>query len=318
MTETPTVSRSTTPPEVGKGRGPAGHPKAPPGEPRRIGYLYILPAFLFYGAFVIVPMLQTGWLSFFDWDGISAGTWVGLENYRALVEDPRLRGAFVHAGVLILFYSVLPVCLGLAIAAMLARGRVRGMTVFRTVFFLPHIIAMVVVAVIWRWIYSPITGPLNEFLRWIGLDGLTRAWLGESATALPALGLAGTWVQFGLCMVLLLAGMQKISPDLYDAARVDGAGPFREFLAVTLPGLRAELAVAVTITMIGALRTFDLIFMTTSGGPGHATNVPALEVYNRAFFLGQVGSASALAVTLTIVIMALVFVAIRLGEERGG
>jgi raffinose/stachyose/melibiose transport system permease protein len=310
--------KTETRPESDKTSASFGGRKVPPGEPRRIGYLYVLPAFLFYFAFVILPMLQTGWLSLFEWDGISAGTWVGFENYRALFEEPRLRGAFVNAGTLILFYSVIPVCLGLFVAAILARGRVRGMVIFRTVFFLPHIIAMVVVAVIWRWIYEPQTGPLNELLRWLGLDGIARPWLGESLTALPALGVAGTWVQFGLCMVLLLAGIQKIPPELYDAARVDGAGPVREFLAVTLPGLRAELAVAVTITMIGALRTFDLIFMTTRGGPGYATNVPALEVYNRAFFAGQVGSASALAVTLTVLIMVLAFLAIRLGEEKDG
>jgi raffinose/stachyose/melibiose transport system permease protein len=117
-------------------------------------------------------------------------------------------------------------------------------------------------------------------------------------------------------MVLFLAGIQKISPDLYDAAKVDGAGPLREFFAVTLPGLRAEVAVALTLTMISALRTFDLIYMTTRGGPGNATDVPAYEVYERAFLTGQVGSAAALGITLAIIIFVIAIVIVRLGEEK--
>jgi raffinose/stachyose/melibiose transport system permease protein len=164
-------------------------------------------------------------------------------------------------------------------------------------------------------IYAP-DGPLNEGLRLLGLDTLAQAWLGGFTTALPVLGVVGAWVQFGLCMVLLLAGIQKIPPDLYDAAKVDGAGPLREFFTVTLPGLRAELAVALTLTMISALRTFDLIYITTRGGPGDATNVPALEVYERAFLTGQVGAAAALGITLAAVIFVLSFLTIRLGEGK--
>ena len=140
---------------------------------------------------------------------------------------------------------------------------------------MPQTIATVVVALAWVWIYAP-SGPLNESLRAIGLGSLARGWLGDFTFALPALGLVGTWVMFGLCLVLFLAGIQKIPTTLYEAARVDGAGRVREFFAVTLPGLRGELSVALTLTTIMALRTFDLIYVSTSGGPGTSTTVPSV------------------------------------------
>jgi raffinose/stachyose/melibiose transport system permease protein len=241
---------------------------------------------------------------------------VGLGNYTALLTDPSLRGPFVHALVLLVFYSLLPILVGLLLASVLSRVRVRGLTFFRTVLFLPQVLAMVVVAVTWRWIYAP-DGLLNQTLRLVGLDGLTRAWLGDFQLALPAVGLAGTWVGFGLCMVLFLAGVQAIPVERYEAARLDGAGAFREFLAVTLPALRPQVAVAATLTIVAGLRNFDLIYLTTSGGPGTSTSVPAYEVYHRAFELSQVGAGAAVGITLTLMIFVLTVVVSRLVEGRG-
>jgi raffinose/stachyose/melibiose transport system permease protein len=152
-------------------------------------------------------------------------------------------------------------------------------------------------------------------LRFVGLGSVARPWLGDFSWALAAVGLIGAWITTGLCMVLFLSGVQKIPRDLYDAARVDGAGPFREFLAVTLPGLRNELAVAATLTIIGALRSFDVIFVTTSGGPGDATTVPGILIYRRAFTTGQVGSACALAATLALIIFAITFLITRIADR---
>jgi raffinose/stachyose/melibiose transport system permease protein len=179
-------------------------------------------------------------------------------------------------------------------------------TFYRSVLFMPQTIATVVVAIAWVWIYAP-DGPLNEALRAVGLGGLARGWLGDFTTALPALGLVGTWVTFGLCLVLFMAGIQKIPYTLYEAARVDGAGRVREFFAVTLPGLRGELAVALTLTTIMALRTFDLIYVSTSGGPGTATTVPSYLVYQNAFATGRVGLAACMAVVLTLLIFVVAF-----------
>jgi raffinose/stachyose/melibiose transport system permease protein len=179
---------------------------------------------------------------------------------------------------------------------------------------MPQTTATVVVAIVWVWIYAP-DGPLNEALRAVGLGSLARGWLGDFSWALRALGLVGTWVMFGLCLVLFLAGIQKIPQSLYEAARVDGAGRVREFFAVTLPGLRGELAVALTLTTIMALRTFDLIYVSTQGGPGTSTTVPSVLVYQNAFSNGRVGLAAAVAVVLTLLIFVVAFGITRLVDR---
>jgi raffinose/stachyose/melibiose transport system permease protein len=183
------------------------------------------------------------------------------------------------------------------------------------VLFLPQVIPMVVVAVIWRMIYEPSNGSLNELLGAVGLGALERPWLGDFTLALPAVGVVGTWVMSGLALVLFMAGVQRIPQSLYDAARVDGAGQVREFFAVTLPNLRGEIAVALTLTTIAALRNFDLVYITTQGGPGNSTSVPAFEVYNRAFQTGRIGSATAVGVTLALLIFVIAFAITRLAER---
>jgi raffinose/stachyose/melibiose transport system permease protein len=287
----------------------AGPGDRPPGEPRLVGYLYLLPAFAVFFCFVLLPLAHAAYLSLWNWDGLTVATWAGFSNYTDVFRDEELRSAFAHALVLLIFYAVLPVAIGLLLAGVMARARVRGLALFRTILFLPQVVAMVVVGVMWKMIYDPENGSLNRFLGWFGIEG--KSWLGDFSLALPSIGLIGTWVYYGLAMVLLTAGVQKIPSSLYDAARVDGAGAFREFLAVTLPALRGEIAVALTLTTIYALRNFDLVYITTRGGPGDSTTVPAFQVFTRAFETGQVGSAAAVGITLT----AIIFV-ISLGINR--
>ncbi len=226
---------------------------------------------------------------------------MGFGNYVDMVNDPDLLASFGHSAILVVFYAVLPICLGLAAAAILNRARVRGLGFFRTVIFLPQVIAMVVVAVAWTRMYST-DGPINAVLRAVGLGDVARAWLGDYTFALPAVGLIGTWVETGLVTVLLLAGMGRIPRDLYEAARLDGAGPVAEFFAITLPAVRGEIVVAATLTIVAALKNFDIIYMTTRGGPGTSTAVPSYPVYNQAFGLGQVGMATTIGVTLAVLI----------------
>jgi raffinose/stachyose/melibiose transport system permease protein len=286
----------------------------PPGEPRRVAYLYLLPAFVIYAAFLLYPIGRAVQLSLYDWDGLSVGRWAGLSNYAAIVADEGLRDAFVHALVLVGFYALAPLAIGLMLAAILNHAKVRGLGFFRTVVFLPQVVAMVVVAVAWRRVYAP-DGTLNGLLDALGLDSLTRGWLGDYTFALPAVGVVGTWFETGLVTVLLLAGMSRIPPELYEAARLDGAGAVKEFFAVTLPSVRGEIAVALTLTVIAALRTFDLVYITTRGGPGDSTSVPSYEVYHRAFGLSQIGSAAAIGVTLTVIIFAISFVINRFADR---
>ena len=286
----------------------------PPGEPRRIAYLYLLPAFLVYAAFLLYPLGRSIQISLYDWDGNTLATWAGLDNYADVVTDPALRASFGHALVLVFFYAVLPLVTGLGLASILNRARVRGLAFFRTVVFLPQVVAMVVIAVAWRRMYAP-DGSVNDLLRAVGLESLTRGWLWDYAAALPAVGFIGTWFEIGLVTVLLLAGMGRIPGELYEAARLDGAGPVREFFAVTLPSVRGEMSVALTLTVIAALRTFDLVYVTTRGGPGQSTSVPSFEVYNRAFLQGRVGSAAAVAVVLTLIIFAISFGITRVADR---
>jgi raffinose/stachyose/melibiose transport system permease protein len=274
----------------------------------------VAPALVVYAVFLLYPLGRAVHLSLFEWDGLTLATFVGLGNYVEVVTDERLLAAFGHALVLVVFFAVLPTAIGLVLAAVLNRAKVRGLSFFRTVVFLPQVVAMVVVGVAWRRIYAP-DGSLNDVLTAIGLGGVTRAWLGDPLLALPAVGIVGTWVQTGLVTVLLMAGMSRIPRELYEACRLDGAGAVREFFSITLPSVRAELSVALTLTVIAALRTFDLIYVTTSGGPGNRTSVPAFEVYNRAFRLGEVGSAAAVGVTLTVLIFLINVGVARVGER---
>jgi len=282
---------------------------------RATPYLYLLPAFLVYGAFMLFPLIRSAQFSLYDWPGFGPSTFVGLGNYVDLLGDRRFLAAIQHALILIVFYSILPLVVGLVLAAILRRGQVRGLGFFRVAIFMPQVIALVVVAVAWHQIYSP-RGILNDVLAAIGLGHLARGWLGDPTLALPAVGMIGFWLQTGLVMLLLLAGMGRIPNDLFEAARLDGAGAVSEFFAITLPSVRGEITTALVLTIIAALKTFDLVYVTTSGGPGTATTVPSYEVYNRAFNLKMVGSASAVAIVLTILVFLINVAVSRIGEEK--
>ena len=277
-------------------------------------YVFIVPAFTFYGAFLLYPLVRAAQFSLFSWDTISPAVFVGLQNYVDLARSEDLRNSFLHAFVLIFFYAVMPLAVGLVIAAILNRAKVRGMSFFRTVIFLPQVIAMVVVAVAWTRLSST-DGSINALLDLVGLGSWSRAWLGDYLFALPAVGLIGSWVETGLVTILLLAGMGRIGRDQYEAASLDGAGAIRQFFAVTVPSVRGEIAVALTLTIVAALKTFDLIYMTTRGGPGTSTTVPSYQVYYQAFQLGQVGTASAIGIALTILIFGINLVVNRASDR---
>jgi raffinose/stachyose/melibiose transport system permease protein len=267
-----------------------------------------------YALVVLVPLAQSFQYSFFKWDGVTASTWVGFDNYVSFVTDPVLRSTFGHVLVLIGFFALLPIALGLLSAALLTRAKQPGMAVYRWIFFLPQVMTTVVIALVFKRIYAP-DGPLNTALRAVGLDSFAKTWLGDFTWALPALGLIGTWVTFGFCMVLFISGTSAIAPELYEAARMDGAGPVREFFAVTLPGLRGQLAIALTLTITAALRTFDLVWITTHGGPGTSTLTPAVALYKAAFQNPQVGLAAAIGVVMAALCLVIAVVITRLSER---
>jgi raffinose/stachyose/melibiose transport system permease protein len=268
-----------------------------------------------YALVVLVPAGQSVWLSFFHWDGVTAATWAGFSNYSGFFADPTLRAAAEHTLIFLLFFSALPITLGLISAALSSTKRVRAGGVFRSVVFIPQTLTPAVTAVVWKRIYEP-DGPINDFLKAIGLGGLTHSWLGDYTWALPALGIIGTWAGFGLCTVLFLSGMQNIPSELYDAARVDGAGPIREFFTVTLHGLRGPIAVVLTVTVVGAIRVFDIVWLTTRGGPGTTTVTPTVLLYERAFANPDIGSAAAIGVVISIISLLVTVVIIKVAGGR--
>lgn len=278
-------------------------------------YLYLVPALVFYVVFLAKPVVDAAWVSLFDWDGITASAWVGAANYTEVLTDPLAWEALTHSLVFIVFYALIPAALALLFVAVLARVKVRGLVFFRAALFVPYILSTVVVAIAWRWIFAE-SGPLNTVLRAIGLGGVTRAWLGDFDTALPSVGIIGTWVMFGLAFVLFVSGLQNIPTEVFEAARLDGAGPVREFFAVTLPSLRGEIQVALVLMITAALRNFDIVWNTTAGGPGTSTTVPSYYVYREAFVTHHVGRASAIAIVLTVIIFIVVGLVMWLTRDR--
>jgi raffinose/stachyose/melibiose transport system permease protein len=276
-----------------------------------------VPALAVYSLFVLWPIVQTVRYSFYRWDGILPAKWIGLSNYRAVLSGGELRDALGHAFELIIFFSAIPVALGLVVASVMRRLRSRRLgAAAQAILFLPQVVPLVAAGIAWSWVLSS-TGVINQILSAVGLGGITRAWLGDFGTALPAVGVIGAWVLVGLCSVLLYAGMSKIDPALFEAAQIDGAGPVREFFSITLPSLRNEIGVCVTVTVIAALSAFDIVYISTRGGPGYATMVPGLLIYQLAFFNRTVGLASALAVVLMLLVLVCIL-PIQLLTRRAG
>ena len=280
-----------------------------------VGWLFVLPALGMYAVFVLLPLLLTILYSFYRWNGVGPMAWVGLKNYMTVFQVPDLIGTIVNAFCLVVWFSFIPVGLGLVVASVIHRvatGRLGEIA--RTVLFLPQVIPLVAAGIIWGWLLA-LPGLINQILKAVGLGALTRAWLGDFTFALPAVGMIGIWVLLGFCTVLLLTGMTKVDPALYESARMDGAGWLQEFLAITVPLLRYEIGVCLTVTVIAALAAFDIVYVATAGGPGNSTAVPGIQIYIIAFTQRAVGLASALAVLLMILVVVVIIPIQRLSRE---
>lgn len=276
----------------------SGRPFARPQQ----AYLLLAPGFLIYALFVLLPITNTVRYSFFDWTGFSEPTFIGIDNYIRLAGDPDFWKAIGNNTFFVLFYTILPIMLGLFLTSLLTRSRIRGLTLFRTGLFIPQVMSPVVVGIVWRWLFT-YNGPINSFLIAIGLENVALPWLGDFTWAPYAVGAVGTWVQYGLCMVLFIAGAQSIDEELYDAAKVFGANAWQQFRYVTFPGLRQQILVAFILTFIAAMRVFDLVFVLTQGGPGKQTIVTSYLIYQQAFQRNRAGYASAIAVVIAIIIL---------------
>jgi len=280
-----------------------------------IGWLFVAPALLMYAFFVLVPLVLTIVYSFYRWNGVGPMTWVGLKNYATVFEVPDLVGTIVNAFWLVIWFSFIPVTLGLVVASVIHRvatGRLGEVS--RTVLFLPQVIPLVAAGIIWGWLLA-LPGLVNQILKTVGLGEITRAWLGDFNWALPAVGMIGVWVLLGFCTVLLSTGMAKVDSSLYESARIDGANWFQEFLGITIPLVRHEIGVCLTVTVIAALAAFDIVYVSTAGGPGNSTAVPGIQIYILAFTQRAVGLASALAVLLMLLVIVVIVPIQRLSRE---
>lgn len=281
-------------------------------------FLYLLPGVLMFTVFLALPVAGAVILSLTGWNGVSWNTasFVGFDNYLTAFRDGRFWTALWHNLLLIPYFVLLPAVLGLAPAAMVHQMRIRGAGIFQAGLFLPYIMPGVLVGVVWRWLLNPVFGPVNDLLSRLGFTPPT--WLGDFDLALPTIGLIGAWAAYGFCYVVFVAGMQKISAELYDAARLDGANGWQEFLAVTLPGVRREIALVLSVNLINALRAFDVIKATTDGGPGDETSVLALYMVNSAFGANQAGYGMAIAIFLAVVTLALSLLVLRAFGDADG
>lgn len=274
--------------------------------------LFLLPSLIPLLAFSIAPMISALWTSLHSWNLIGPMTWVGLDNYAALLTDPKTGEVFLHT----LFYivGVLPLTYvgGLAIALAL-NSRMKGRTVLRGLYFLPVITSWVVVALVWRWLLNPSNGVVNSALAGFGIDG--PGWWADPAWSIPAVIIASAWKDIGFTMVILLAGLQAINTDLYEAAELDGAGWWRRLFSVTLPMLSPSTFFVLILGLINGFQVFDQVYVLTGGGPNDSSKVVVQQVYDLTFRYGQAGMASALSWILFAVILIVTLVQF-LGQKR--
>lgn len=267
-------------------------------------FLYFLPAVLVYGIFLLLPLIASLGISFTAWDGISSPVFTGISNYLRMFSDPVFWIALGNNALLMLFYTLLPIGIGLLLCSFLNDMRSNTeRSLLRILFFLPYIMPMAVLGVVWRWLYNPAFGPIDQLLRAVGLPHLAMSWLGDFDWALPAVGMVATWYFFGFCLVLFMAGLQRMDPSLLEAADLDGSSRRQKFMRITLPGLRPEVRIALLLTVIASLKTFDLVYVMTQGGPGTSTMVTNIFMYKQGFDLHYFGYASSVAVFSMLIVL---------------
>jgi multiple sugar transport system permease protein len=278
------------------------------------GYLFILPTFVGYTAFVVGPLLAAVGYSFTEYDALTDPTYVGVDNYQRLWEDDRLHTVYRNTFTFSIFAVVLNIALGLLLAVLINRRMPRFLRyIFRSAFFFPVLVAHVYIAIIWQFLYNKDLGIINFYLGDFGIDPIP--WLNSRDWAMPSVIIMDVWKNAGFAMLICLAGLQNIPEVYHEAASLDGASAWQRFRNITFPLLTPTLFFLVVIYAIGALQVFDSIFVLTEGGPGDATRSIVMYLRETAFESFEMGYASAVAMTLFLVIMVLTLVQFRLGRR---
>jgi multiple sugar transport system permease protein len=283
------------------------------------GYAMIAPGLIGLLIFYIWPMLQTFYFSFTEWGPFGDAVWTGLANYRELFHGPEFLMALRNT----LVYTVLSVSITEAIALVLAvllNQKLRGMSVYRTLYFIPVVTMPVAIGLVWRWLYNSDYGIINYLLSLIGIEGAN--WLSDPSLALYAIVVVGVWSGIGYALVLFLAGLQTIPAEYYDAASVDGAGALVKFFRITLPLLSPTVFFVTVISLIDSLQVFDLIFVMISSGRSASTS-PVIDqtqslvylFYKNTFVINEQGQGAAVVLTLFIIIVLVTLVQFRLQRK---
>ena len=280
---------------------------------KRLAFLYLLPAVVLILVFIYSPIVLNMFYSLYRWSAFSDKVYIGLQNYQRLIKDPifytTIRNNTLYAVISVVFQ----VGLGLILAAILEEKFLRKYQgFFRTVYFIPSVISLTVVGLLWQMIYNPNIGILNSALKAIGFERFAYDWLGNSKTAIYAIIAVSQWQYTGYIMLLFLVAIQKIPSELYEAAMIDGANRVQVFFNVTVPQVREMIMVNVTITIIGAFKVFDEVYVMTAGGPGRSSEVLATYMYRSAFRNDEMGYAATIAFVIFVTTFTLSFLQNRL------
>ncbi|TXK83924.1 carbohydrate ABC transporter permease [Paenibacillus sp. N3.4] len=266
----------------------------------------LIPALVLYLLFVIVPIFWSAYYGFFDWKGIGAAKFIGFDNYVEVVKDPIFWKSFKN-NMLIVAASVFgQVPIAMILALMLMRSNFFQRTIRASV-FMPMVLSSVVVGIIWGYLYHPQIGIINFFLEGVGLDSWKKAWLSDPKVSMYALMVPIIWNYIGPYMIMFIAALHNISPEINDASQLDGVGPVRKLFTVTLPMIWDTVKVTVILCISGSLKSFDLIYVMTGGGPAHSTELLASYMYNSTFNVYRFGFGSA--ISTAIIILSLILVA---------
>jgi multiple sugar transport system permease protein len=270
------------------------------------GYLFVLPLLIYFCIFILLPILISFYYSFTDWNMRSAPHWQGLKNYSELLFNKQKQPYFWPSLLVTVKYIVLRVPIGLLLSLFLAlmlNSRIRGENFFKLSYFLPMITSAIAIAALWKWLYDPAIGFINQLL--VMAQCQPRNWLNEVPTALPSIAAMSIWQGAGYGMIIFLAGLKGIPDELYEAARIDGANAWQQFWNITLPLLRPVTFFLLVTTIIGSFQVFDQIYVLTGGlgGPEHSTFVYILNLYNQAFRYYRMGIACAMSYILFIIIL---------------
>jgi multiple sugar transport system permease protein len=269
------------------------------------GFRMSLPYILFFLTFAAYPLVFSFVLLFHRWNIVTAMEWIGLKNFSRLFADPLFYKSLVNTLTFLCIHIPLQVVVALAFALLL-NSKIRGRSFFRALYFLPVVVSGAAVTILWQQLYSYDYGVLNTLLRVAGLPPVP--WLVNSSVAMPSIAIMATWKNVGIYIVLFLVGLQNIPHELYEAASLDGAKPFKQFLHITLPMLNPTVIVIVVLSTIGGFSLFIEPYVLTGGGPMQSTLSGMLYIYNQAFYFGHMGYAATLGFIYALVILSVVLV----------